>query len=127
MRLLQDHREEIESRIRELIDDLAAVDTKSATTGDSSMPALTAGDPRLRSRRAHRATPNHLTAPTTQSTSMTTIPDSHTDLLTRPLYAHLATIRPDGSPHNPDVVLLGRTAPAVHHFDHPPEVPECER
>ncbi|GAB07259.1 TIGR03618 family F420-dependent PPOX class oxidoreductase [Gordonia amarae] len=29
---------------------------------------------------------------------MTTIPDSHTDLLTRPLYAHLATIRPDGSP-----------------------------
>ncbi|GAB07258.1 putative MerR family transcriptional regulator [Gordonia amarae NBRC 15530] len=28
MRLLQDHREEIESRIRELIDDLAAVDDK---------------------------------------------------------------------------------------------------
>ena len=30
MRLLQDHREEIEARIRELIDDLAAVDEKIA-------------------------------------------------------------------------------------------------
>ncbi|QKT06409.1 PPOX class F420-dependent oxidoreductase [Gordonia sp. X0973] len=29
---------------------------------------------------------------------MSVIPDSHRDLLTRPLYAHLATIRPDGSP-----------------------------
>jgi len=26
------------------------------------------------------------------------IPDSHLDLLQRPLYAHLATIRPDGTP-----------------------------
>lgn len=26
------------------------------------------------------------------------IPDSHRDLLERPLYAHLATIRPDGTP-----------------------------
>lgn len=26
------------------------------------------------------------------------IPDSHVDLLTRPLFAHLATIRPDGMP-----------------------------
>ncbi|MDJ0396215.1 PPOX class F420-dependent oxidoreductase [Rhodococcus sp. G-MC3] len=29
---------------------------------------------------------------------MSVIPESHVDLLTRPLYAHLATIRPDGSP-----------------------------
>ncbi|MFT4200271.1 PPOX class F420-dependent oxidoreductase [Gordonia sp. (in: high G+C Gram-positive bacteria)] len=29
---------------------------------------------------------------------MSVIPDSHRDLLDRPLYAHLATIRPDGSP-----------------------------
>ena len=28
-----------------------------------------------------------------------TIPDSHTDLLNRPLYAHLVTIRPNGTPH----------------------------
>ncbi|UGT41878.1 PPOX class F420-dependent oxidoreductase [Nocardia yamanashiensis] len=26
------------------------------------------------------------------------IPDSHTDLLTRPLFAHLATLNPDGTP-----------------------------
>lgn len=26
------------------------------------------------------------------------IPDSHVDLLTRPLFAHLATVRPDGMP-----------------------------
>lgn len=26
------------------------------------------------------------------------IPDSHADLLTRPLFAHLATVRPDGVP-----------------------------
>ncbi|MDR2279968.1 MAG: PPOX class F420-dependent oxidoreductase [Gordonia sp. (in: high G+C Gram-positive bacteria)] len=29
---------------------------------------------------------------------MTVIPESHRDLLERPLYAHLATIRPDGRP-----------------------------
>jgi hypothetical protein len=29
---------------------------------------------------------------------MTLIPASHQDLLTRPLFAHLATIRPDGTP-----------------------------
>lgn len=29
---------------------------------------------------------------------MSIIPDSHVDLLERPLYAHLATIRPDGKP-----------------------------
>ncbi|GED96955.1 PPOX class F420-dependent oxidoreductase [Gordonia crocea] len=29
---------------------------------------------------------------------MSVIPDSHRDLLDRPLYAHLATIRPDGTP-----------------------------
>jgi PPOX class probable F420-dependent enzyme len=29
---------------------------------------------------------------------MNVIPDSHRDLLERPLYAHLATIRPDGLP-----------------------------
>jgi len=29
---------------------------------------------------------------------MTVIPDTHRDLLERPLYAHLATIRPDGTP-----------------------------
>jgi PPOX class probable F420-dependent enzyme len=29
---------------------------------------------------------------------MTLIPASHADLLARPLYAHLATIRPDGAP-----------------------------
>ncbi|MBH0777330.1 PPOX class F420-dependent oxidoreductase [Nocardia bovistercoris] len=28
---------------------------------------------------------------------MTVIPESHTDLLTRPLFGHLATIRPDGT------------------------------
>ncbi|MEV0352669.1 PPOX class F420-dependent oxidoreductase [Nonomuraea sp. NPDC050680] len=27
------------------------------------------------------------------------IPESHLDLLTRPLFAHLATIAPDGKPH----------------------------
>jgi len=40
---------------------------------------------------------------------MTLIPASHQDLLTRPLFAHLATIRPDGTPPGqPDVVRLGR-------------------
>ncbi|MFI6506242.1 PPOX class F420-dependent oxidoreductase [Streptosporangium sp. NPDC050855] len=29
---------------------------------------------------------------------MTVIPESHLDLLTRPLYAHLATLMPDGTP-----------------------------
>ncbi|WP_084962841.1 PPOX class F420-dependent oxidoreductase [Thermoactinospora rubra] len=29
---------------------------------------------------------------------MTLIPDSHADLLTRPLFAHLATLMPDGTP-----------------------------
>jgi PPOX class probable F420-dependent enzyme len=29
---------------------------------------------------------------------MTVIPETHRDLLERPLYAHLATIRPDGTP-----------------------------
>jgi PPOX class probable F420-dependent enzyme len=29
---------------------------------------------------------------------MSVIPDSHRDLLERPLYTHLATIRPDGKP-----------------------------
>lgn len=29
---------------------------------------------------------------------MTTIPDSHRDLLERPLFAHLGTTRPDGQP-----------------------------
>jgi PPOX class probable F420-dependent enzyme len=29
---------------------------------------------------------------------MTLVPESHRDLLDRPLYAHLATIRPDGTP-----------------------------
>ncbi|GAB3137285.1 PPOX class F420-dependent oxidoreductase [Amycolatopsis sp. NPDC004378] len=29
---------------------------------------------------------------------MSVIPDSHRDLLERPLYAHLATVRPDGRP-----------------------------
>ncbi|MEV4247631.1 PPOX class F420-dependent oxidoreductase [Streptosporangium canum] len=29
---------------------------------------------------------------------MTVIPDSHLDLLARPLYAHLATLMPDGTP-----------------------------
>ncbi|GAA2116203.1 PPOX class F420-dependent oxidoreductase [Kitasatospora saccharophila] len=29
---------------------------------------------------------------------MTKIPDSHLDLLERPLFGHLATIRPDGTP-----------------------------
>jgi PPOX class probable F420-dependent enzyme len=29
---------------------------------------------------------------------MTVIPASHGDLLTRPLFAHLATVRPDGTP-----------------------------
>jgi PPOX class probable F420-dependent enzyme len=28
----------------------------------------------------------------------TAIPESHRDLLTRPLFAHLATVRPDGTP-----------------------------
>ncbi|WP_328537745.1 PPOX class F420-dependent oxidoreductase [Streptomyces sp. NBC_00344] len=30
---------------------------------------------------------------------MSLIPDSHIDLLDRPLFGHLATIRPDGTPH----------------------------
>ncbi|GAA4963200.1 PPOX class F420-dependent oxidoreductase [Nonomuraea thailandensis] len=30
---------------------------------------------------------------------MHVIPESHLDLLTRPLFAHLATIAPDGTPH----------------------------
>jgi PPOX class probable F420-dependent enzyme len=29
---------------------------------------------------------------------MTTIPASHTDILTKPAFAHLATLNPDGSP-----------------------------
>lgn len=29
-----------------------------------------------------------------------TLPDSHKDLLERPLFAHLATVRPDGSPQS---------------------------
>ncbi|MYV29115.1 PPOX class F420-dependent oxidoreductase [Rhodococcus qingshengii] len=29
---------------------------------------------------------------------MSIIPDTHADLLSRPLFAHLATIRPDGTP-----------------------------
>jgi len=29
---------------------------------------------------------------------MSVVPDSHLDLLERPLFAHLATIRPDGTP-----------------------------
>ena len=28
------------------------------------------------------------------------LPDSHADLLTRPTFAHLATVRPDGSPQS---------------------------
>jgi len=30
----------------------------------------------------------------------TDLPDSHADLLERPLYAHLATVGPDGAPHS---------------------------
>jgi PPOX class probable F420-dependent enzyme len=30
----------------------------------------------------------------------TELPDSHRDLLERPLFAHLATVRPDGSPQS---------------------------
>ena len=30
----------------------------------------------------------------------TVLPESHADLLNRPLFAHLATIRPDGSPQS---------------------------
>ena len=32
--------------------------------------------------------------------STTTLPDSHKDLLERPLFAHLATVRPDGTPQS---------------------------
>jgi PPOX class probable F420-dependent enzyme len=32
--------------------------------------------------------------------SATTLPDTHRDLLERPLFAHLATVRPDGSPQS---------------------------
>jgi PPOX class probable F420-dependent enzyme len=32
--------------------------------------------------------------------STQTLPDSHRDLLERPLFAHLATVRPDGSPQS---------------------------
>jgi PPOX class probable F420-dependent enzyme len=32
--------------------------------------------------------------------STTTLPDTHRDLLERPLFAHLATVRPDGSPQS---------------------------
>jgi PPOX class probable F420-dependent enzyme len=31
-------------------------------------------------------------------TTMTTVPEDHLDLLERPVFAHLATVRPDGSP-----------------------------
>jgi len=31
---------------------------------------------------------------------MTEVPASHADLLERPLFAHLATIRPDGAPQS---------------------------
>ncbi|GAB7036996.1 MULTISPECIES: PPOX class F420-dependent oxidoreductase [Catenuloplanes] len=31
---------------------------------------------------------------------MATVPESHADLLDRPVFAHLATIRPDGSPQS---------------------------
>ncbi|GAB7051149.1 PPOX class F420-dependent oxidoreductase [Catenuloplanes indicus] len=31
---------------------------------------------------------------------MATVPESHADLLERPVFAHLATIRPDGSPQS---------------------------
>lgn len=34
------------------------------------------------------------------------IPDSHEDLLTRPLFAHLATLRAGGPPAAPDRVVL---------------------
>jgi len=30
----------------------------------------------------------------------TTLPDTHADLLERPLFAHLATVRPDGAPQS---------------------------
>lgn len=30
----------------------------------------------------------------------TTVPDTHLDLLQRPLFAHLATVRPDGAPQS---------------------------
>jgi hypothetical protein len=36
-----------------------------------------------------------------------TVPASHADLLERPLFAHLATVRPDG-PEQRDVVRMGR-------------------
>ena len=50
----------------------------------------------------------HMTADTTQTTNQTTsptgielsIPESHLDLLQRPLFAHLATVRPDGAPQS---------------------------
>ncbi len=31
---------------------------------------------------------------------MTSVPESHADLLERPVFAHLATVRPDGSPQS---------------------------
>ncbi|WP_261556197.1 MULTISPECIES: PPOX class F420-dependent oxidoreductase [Frankia] len=41
---------------------------------------------------------------------MTVIPESHRDLLERPLFGHLATVRPDGTPQvNPMWVLWDGT------------------
>jgi PPOX class probable F420-dependent enzyme len=44
-------------------------------------------------------TQNH-TNPTTAPASELSIPESHLDLLERPLFAHLATVRPDGAPQS---------------------------
>ncbi len=40
------------------------------------------------------------THPTDDATTTPAVPESHVDLLERPLFAHLATIRPDGSPQS---------------------------
>ena len=47
----------------------------------------------------HRATANTLLLnQSTGGVGVTDAPDSHADLLSRPLFAHLATVRPDGAP-----------------------------
>ena len=54
-----------------------------------------------------------------------TPPTSHQDLLERPLFAHLATVRPDGAPQSGLMWFAwdGERAPVLTHPD-PPETPQ---
>lgn len=54
--------------------------------------------------------------PPTDTSADTVIPESHADLLERPLFAHLATVRPDGSPQSN--VMWFEHADGVVRFTH---------